>query len=244
VDDSELVRTTLKGFTKEWTLFIKGVVAREKFPDRSRLWDDFVQEELRDEELNGGKYKKDDENIPLANQVKKGKFKKMVDGESTSQDGKKKKDMSKVECFACHKFGHYAGQCSNKKKGANEMQPKVGALTKAQDEFGKKFEQSEFLFVSQTTLGTISANAWLIDSGATSHMTGARELFGSFTKSDSKMHVELGMGTKHAVQRSRIVPFLMESGGVFRVTNVLWVPKLKRSVLLVSTIEKKGCEVC
>jgi hypothetical protein len=27
VSDSELVRTTLKGFTKEWTSFIKGVVA-------------------------------------------------------------------------------------------------------------------------------------------------------------------------------------------------------------------------
>jgi hypothetical protein len=42
MDDSELVRTTLKGFTKEWTSFIKGIVAREKLPDWSRLWDDFV----------------------------------------------------------------------------------------------------------------------------------------------------------------------------------------------------------
>jgi hypothetical protein len=47
MDDSELVRMTLKGFTKEWTSFIKGIVAREKLLDWSRLWDDFVQEELR-----------------------------------------------------------------------------------------------------------------------------------------------------------------------------------------------------
>jgi hypothetical protein len=46
VDDSKLVRTALKGFTKEWTPFIKGIVAREKLLDWSRLWDDFVQEEL------------------------------------------------------------------------------------------------------------------------------------------------------------------------------------------------------
>jgi hypothetical protein len=52
MDDSELVRTTLKGFIKEWTSFIKGFVAHEKLLDWSRLWDDFVQEELRDEELN------------------------------------------------------------------------------------------------------------------------------------------------------------------------------------------------
>jgi hypothetical protein len=42
MDDSKLVRTSLKGFRKEWTLFIKGIMAREKLPDWSRLWDDFV----------------------------------------------------------------------------------------------------------------------------------------------------------------------------------------------------------
>jgi hypothetical protein len=139
VDDLELVRTTLKGFTKVWTPFIKVVVALEKLPDWSRLWDDFVQEELRDEELNGGRYKNDDKNLALANYAKKGKFKKFASGESTSRDDKK--DMSKVECYACHKFGHYAGQCSNKKKGGNEMQLEVTASTKVQeDEFAKKYE--------------------------------------------------------------------------------------------------------
>jgi hypothetical protein len=63
------------------------------------------------------------------------------------------------------------------------------------DEFAKKFEQTKFLLVSQTSLGTITASAQLIDSGATCHMTGARELFEIFTESDSDMHVELGMGT-------------------------------------------------
>jgi hypothetical protein len=71
-------------------------------------------------------------------------------------------------------------------------------------------------------------------------MIGAWELFESFTKSDSDMHVELGMGTKHAMRGSRTVSFRMESGGVVRVTNVLRVPKLKRRVLSVLMIEKKG----
>jgi hypothetical protein len=129
VDDSELVRTALKGFRKECTPFIKGIVAREKHPDWSRLWDDFIQEELRDEDLNGGRYKNDDENITLASQAKKGKFKKFASGESTSQDGKKK-DMSKLECYACRKFGHYASQCLNKKKGGNKTQSEVVASAK------------------------------------------------------------------------------------------------------------------
>jgi hypothetical protein len=86
--------------------------------------------------------------------------------------------------------------------------------------------QREFLLVSALS-GTVSGSGtWLVDSGATCHMTGARELFESFTESDSDMYVELGMGTKHAVQGSGTVSFQMESGDVLRVTNVLWVPEL------------------
>jgi hypothetical protein len=120
----------------------------------------------------------------------------------------------------------------------------VVASAKAQaDEFVKKFQQTKFLLVSRTSLDTISVGAWLIDNGATCHMTGARELFKSFIESDSDMHVELGMGTKHAIKRSGTVSFWMESSSVLRVTNVLWVPELMRSVLSVSAIEKKGFDI-
>ena len=44
IDDEELVRITLNGFSKPWDTFFKGVVARDKLPDWQRLWDDFVQD--------------------------------------------------------------------------------------------------------------------------------------------------------------------------------------------------------
>jgi hypothetical protein len=46
MDDLKLMRTKLKGFRKEWTLFIKGILAHENLPDWSRLWGDFTQEEI------------------------------------------------------------------------------------------------------------------------------------------------------------------------------------------------------
>ena len=42
-----------------------------------------------------------------------------------------------------------------------------------------------------------------------------------FIELDLYVHVELGMGTKHAVKVSRTIPFWMELGGVLRVMNVL-----------------------
>ena len=45
----------------------------------------------------------------------KGKKKKSKKGskDGTKQQDGEKKDMSKVKCFACQKFGHYVGQCPN-----------------------------------------------------------------------------------------------------------------------------------
>jgi hypothetical protein len=63
----------------------------------------------------------------LSNQERKGKFKKISSGGSSTQDGKKNKDMRKFKCFSCHKFVHYAGKCSHKKKGGNEMNSYVVA---------------------------------------------------------------------------------------------------------------------
>jgi hypothetical protein len=55
-------------------------------------------------------------------------------------------------------------------------------------------------------------------------MTGAQDLFVSFTMSDSGMYEELGMRTRHVVHGFGAVVFWMESRSVLRMENVLWVP--------------------
>jgi hypothetical protein len=67
--------------------------------------------------------------------------------------------------------------------------------------------QREFLLVSALFGIVFGSGTWLVDSGATCHITGARELFESFIVFDSDMYVELGMGTKRAVQGSGTMPF-------------------------------------
>jgi hypothetical protein len=57
------------------------------------------------------------------------------------------------------------------------------------------------------------------------------------------MHVDFGVATKHAMKGYRIVPFQMDSSGILRVTNVLWVLEIRWSVFSVSTIDNKGYEV-
>jgi len=51
-------------------------------------------------------------------------------------------------------------------------------------------------------------------------MTGARELFETFTELESNVHVELDMGTKNAIKGFGTMPFYMELGGMLRVMDM------------------------
>ena len=64
VEDEELVRYALNGFTAKWHTFVQGVVAREKLPDWTRLWDDFVQEETREGNFQNDS-QRSEENVAL-----------------------------------------------------------------------------------------------------------------------------------------------------------------------------------
>jgi hypothetical protein len=47
VNPNSLVRQAMNSFTKQWGPFVWGIVSREVMPTWERMWDDFVQEEIR-----------------------------------------------------------------------------------------------------------------------------------------------------------------------------------------------------
>jgi hypothetical protein len=64
---------------------------------------------------HAGQQQGDDEEYVALTKKGKGRAKKSSSGGTTSK-GEKKRDMSKVKCFACHKLGHYASLCPNMMK--------------------------------------------------------------------------------------------------------------------------------
>jgi hypothetical protein len=93
-------------------------------PTWERLWDDFVQEELRCSSGSSGQQRisEGDEDPALWTKGKKkvGKGARQGPKRGAKTQGEsgngKKRDMSKVKCFSCKRMGHYAGQCPNRKK--------------------------------------------------------------------------------------------------------------------------------
>jgi len=159
IADSKLVRIALKGFGKEWDVFVKCVVGREKLPDWNKLWDDFTQEEIRE----GSHSKQLDVDI-----------KENVGVITKTKNKKKGKDLNKVKCYTCNQYGHYASKCPNKK----EQDKNDVVATTSVEEFATKFER-EFSLVSFDSSVDSSnlQNAWIVDSGSTRHMTDMWEVF-------------------------------------------------------------------
>ena len=184
-------------------------------PRWDQLWDDLTQEETQRGYLQGSSshHRDDEENVALAakRKKKKKKFKKGSKDGAKQHDGEKK-DMGKVKCFACQKFGHYAGQCPNKKK--NKQQ--TTASTEI-DEFAARFERDFSLFAGVSVEGassitnrdfqddmehsmivghslsaTTTSSTWYIDSGASSHMTGDRDMFTEMSESNLEMEGCIG----------------------------------------------------
>ena len=110
-------------------------------------------------------------------------------------------DVSKVECYNCHKFGHFVRDCRQHKRKIKrrfqasvvveeEEEPKKKKNTKAT----KEDEPRREYYLVSTLSGSItdSANSWLVDSGASRHMTGNRGALTSYRKKKFTTQVELG----------------------------------------------------
>jgi hypothetical protein len=93
-----------------------------KFED---LWADCVQEETRKLSRDSSQRPQDEETQALVAHARKGKGKrnlgmKNTGRRSTPAHEHKKKDLSKIKCWNCSTFGHYASNCLEKNRKENQ----------------------------------------------------------------------------------------------------------------------------
>ncbi|UYV65318.1 hypothetical protein LAZ67_3003933 [Cordylochernes scorpioides] len=142
---------------------------------------------------------------------------------------------AKVVCFKCGGNGHYARECRN--KGKNEQRPKM-------------FDQNKGVNMSAmcNTLFGATAETWIIDSGATHHMTPKRDYFtclkectsnmSSITVANGSSIEACGIGTVSAI----IVGHKGDASNLV-AQNTLYVPDMRHSVLSVLQMIENGRKV-
>ena len=97
----------------------------------------------------------------------------------------------KVKCFHCHELGHFATNCPLKQSKKKSLGGAVGEALAS--EF--KLEFSLIACMVSSMMGSI----WYLDSGASFHMTGDKELFSFLEDKDLQMHIEMGDNRKYSV---------------------------------------------
>ena len=109
------------------------------------------------------------------------------------------------------------------------------------EDFSKNFDE-EFCLIA-CMASTTWSSLWYIDSGASSHMTGQKRFFRDLQERGTWIHVELGDDARYQAHRVVTVLFKREFGKPLNFADVLYVPRLTKNLISVSTLEDKGYQV-
>ena len=135
--------------------------------------------------------------------------------------------MSKVECYNCHKFGHFAKDWRQAKKKPKRRFQASAAEAKDEEEEPKKKKKTKankdeehrreyYLISALTGSFTDCATSWLVDSGASGHMIGNLEALTSYRNNIFTTQVELGDDPTYKIEGVGSTTLQLDSGMVLQ----------------------------
>lgn len=197
------------------------------FPDKERIVDRKFERRLKS---NNG-YQRTNWRLQEATALnaersyhKNSNLKRSFSAQRKGSESRPKKDLSQIECYKCHKKGHYKSDCPNEKK-ARERSAMVAEA-----------------YLSESVID----DAWLIDSGATDHMINTMNNIQNYTQFDKPMPVRIGDARLLASYGKGTVSLEVTIDGKKRVLDLkdtLYVPDLKRKLISVSKGVDNGMSV-
>jgi Zinc knuckle len=158
----------------------------------------------------------------------------------------KKFDKSKIKCFNCSIYGHFASECRKpKRKRAlviekEDDEPVLMMHEVVSVHMKNGAEKSSELHLSEEI--PITMKTWYLDSGASNHMTGCRDHFTTLdTMTGGK--VKLGDGFEVSIRGRGIVLIQGCIGEHRALTDVYYIPKLTTNIINLGQLEEHGCRI-
>ena len=133
----------------------------------------------------------------------------------------KTKNIEKVRCHHCKTKGHYRRDCEIFK------------------EWLRTKGRTNVYVCEESNLIEIPTNSWWSDTGASVHITNSLHGFEK-QKQANTYNVFVGEGTRVAVESIGKIKLKLSSGFVLELTNVLYVPAMRRSLMSASKLVEEG----
>ncbi|GAA0176228.1 hypothetical protein LIER_29259 [Lithospermum erythrorhizon] len=137
--------------------------------------------------------------------------------------GRSNFNKSTVECYKCHKLGHFQYECPMWNREVN---------------YTVEEEEDELLLMAKTGDDNIKQNSCSIDSGCSNHMCREERMFSTLDKNYTHI-VKLGNNDKLQVMGKGNVRFSLK-GTSYTIFEVYFVPDLKSNLLSVGQFQEKG----
>ncbi|CAL1371533.1 unnamed protein product [Linum trigynum] len=142
-----------------------------------------------------------------------------------------------VECFKCHKLGHYRSECPD----WYTNQQAYYSSSSHQNQNRMSDDVLLMAFLEETQVVGME-HLWFLDSGCSNHMSGDRKWFAELdTSSPAPGKVGLGNDSRLDVAGKGIVR-LQINGVSLVVHDVFFVPGLKTNLLSMGQLQENGLE--
>ncbi|PRQ55909.1 putative RNA-directed DNA polymerase [Rosa chinensis] len=136
-------------------------------------------------------------------------------------------DKSNIECFNCHRYGHYRSECPTFFRGQGER-----------SNYAEIEEEETTLLRACHNKEEKSNNLWYLDSGCSNHMCGNKLLFSDLDESFRDI-VKFGDNSTVSVMGKGSINVRMKNDVVERVPSVFYVPDLKSNLLSLGQLQEK-----
>ena len=82
-------------------------------------------------------------------------------------------------------------------------------------------------------------SGWFLDGGDSFHMTADESLFSTLEEKDLEILIVMGNEEKYSVSGVGMIIFQREHGACLTLTDVKYVPRLKRSLVSIAILEDR-----